>query len=141
MIFSEGPMADERKLNGSPSINQEHYYYYHNTVGNLRHREIACSASGSNFKSCVWMAVLCDSSHHPQDSLLAQFTLRVYKAGIKPHSFHFLSPMLHHFCYIKHQNIYISSCIHLIADSVWWGASVTERWCAWKFRILCDLCP
>ena len=24
MIFSEGPMADERKLNGSPSINKEY---------------------------------------------------------------------------------------------------------------------
>ena len=28
-FFSEGPMADERKLNGSPSINKEYYYYYY----------------------------------------------------------------------------------------------------------------
>ena len=28
-FFSEGPMADERKLNGSLSINKEYYYYYY----------------------------------------------------------------------------------------------------------------
>ena len=27
--FSQGPMADEQKLNGSPSINKEYYYYYY----------------------------------------------------------------------------------------------------------------
>ena len=27
--FSEGPMADERKLNGSPSLNGEYFYYYY----------------------------------------------------------------------------------------------------------------
>ena len=26
MDFEEGPMADERKLNGSPSINKDYYY-------------------------------------------------------------------------------------------------------------------
>ena len=40
-------------------------------VGNLRDREVACSASGSNFESCVLRAV---SSHHPQEVLLAQFS-------------------------------------------------------------------
>ena len=29
MDFLDGPMADERKLNGSPSINKDYYYYYH----------------------------------------------------------------------------------------------------------------
>ena len=33
-FFLEGPMADERKLNGSPSINKEYYYYYYK---GLRH--------------------------------------------------------------------------------------------------------
>ena len=63
-------------------------------VGSLRDREVACSASdrqGSNFESCVWRTVSSQSSHHPQDVLLAQFSLYVHKGGLKPDSFHFLS--------------------------------------------------
>ena len=62
-------------------------------VGSLRDREVACSASdrqGSNFESCVWRTVLSQSSHHPQEVLLAQFSLYVHKRGLKPDSFHFL---------------------------------------------------
>ena len=47
-------------------------------VGSLRDREVACSASdrqGSNFESCVWRTVSSQSSHHPQEVLLAQFSL------------------------------------------------------------------
>ena len=29
-------MADERKLNGSPSINKEYYYYYYNIFAKLK---------------------------------------------------------------------------------------------------------
>ena len=72
-------------------------------VGSLRDREVACSASdrqGSNFESCVWRTVSSQSSHHPQEVLLAQFSLYVHKGGLKPDSFHFIfvwcrSPMLH----------------------------------------------
>ena len=49
-------------------------------VGSLRDREVACSASdrqGSNFESCVWRTVSSQSSHHPQQVLLAQFSLDV----------------------------------------------------------------
>ena len=63
-------------------------------VGSLCDREVACSASdrqGSNFKSCVWRTVLSQSSHHPQEALLAQFSLYVHKGGLKPDSFHLLS--------------------------------------------------
>ena len=63
-------------------------------VGSLRDREVACSASdrqGSNFESCVWRTVSSQSSHHPQEVLLAQFSLYVHKGGIKPDSFHFIS--------------------------------------------------
>ena len=63
-------------------------------VGNLRDREVACSASdrqGSNFESCVWRTVSSQSSHHPQEVLLAQFSLYVHKGGLKPDSFHFIS--------------------------------------------------
>ena len=61
-------------------------------VGNLRDREVACSASdfqGLNFESCVWRAVPSHSSHHPQEVLLAQFSLYVHKSGLKPDSVHF----------------------------------------------------
>ena len=61
-------------------------------VGSLRDREVACSASdrqGSNFESCVWRTVSSQSSHHPQEVLLAQFSLYVHKGGLKPDSFHY----------------------------------------------------
>ena len=60
-------------------------------VGSLRDREVACSASdrqGSSFESCVWRTVSSQSSHHPQEALLAQFSLYVHKGGLKPDSFH-----------------------------------------------------
>ena len=63
------------------------------TVGSLRDREVACSASdrqGSSFESCVWRTVSSQSSHHPQEVLLAQFSLYVHKGGLKPDSFHFV---------------------------------------------------
>ena len=69
-------------------------------VGSLRDREVACSASdrqGSNFESCVWRTVSSQSSHHPQEILLAQFSLYVHKGGLKPDSFHFIS----HPTYVK----------------------------------------
>ena len=62
-------------------------------VGSLRDRELACSASdrqGSNFESCAWRTVSSQSSHHPQEVLLAQFSLYVHKGGLKPDSFHFI---------------------------------------------------
>ena len=62
-------------------------------VGSLRDREVAYSASdrqGSNFESCVCRTVSSQSSHHPQEVLLAQFSLYVHKGGLKPDSFHFL---------------------------------------------------
>ena len=62
-------------------------------VGSLRDREVACSASdrqGSNFESCVWRTVSSQSSHHPWDVLLAQFSLYVHKGGLKPDSFYFI---------------------------------------------------
>ena len=60
-------------------------------VGSIRDREVACSASdrqGSNFESCVWRTVSSQSYHHPQEVLLAQFSLYVHKSGLKPNSFH-----------------------------------------------------
>ena len=61
-------------------------------VGSLRDLEVACSASdrqGSNFEFCVWRAVSSQSSHHPQEVLLAQFSIYLHKGGLKPDSFHF----------------------------------------------------
>ena len=62
-------------------------------VGSLRDREVAYSASdrqGSNFESCVWRTVSSQSSHHPQEVLLAQFSLYVHNGGLKPDSFHLI---------------------------------------------------
>ena len=75
-------------------------------VGSLRDREVACSASdrqGSNFESCVWRTVSSQSSHHPQEVLLAQFSLYVHKGGLKPDSFHFISLI-----YKTYKNYYIN---------------------------------
>ena len=69
-------------------------------VGSLRDREVACSASdrqGSNFESCVWRTVSSQSSHHPQEVLLAQFSLYVHKGGLKPDSFHLYKRLLQQF--------------------------------------------
>ena len=63
-------------------------------VGSLRDREVACSASdrqGSNFEFCVWRTVSSHSSHHPQEVILAQFSLYVHKGGLKPDYFLFPS--------------------------------------------------
>ena len=60
--------------------------------GSLCDREVACWASdqqGLNFESCVWRTVSSHSSHHPQEVLLAQFSLYVHKGCLKPDSFHF----------------------------------------------------
>ena len=59
-------------------------------VGSLRDREVAYSASdrqGSNLESCVWRTVSSQSSHHPQEVLLAHFSLYVHNGGLKPDSF------------------------------------------------------
>ena len=61
-------------------------------VGSLRDLEVARSTSdrqGSNFEYCVWRTVSSQSSHHPQEVLLAQFSLYVHKGGLKPDSFYF----------------------------------------------------
>ena len=81
-------------------------------VGSLRDREVACSASdrqGSNFESCVWRTVSSQSSHHPQEVLLAQFSLYVHKGGLKPDLFHCKTALLimkfrniQRSCYFKH---------------------------------------
>ena len=63
-------------------------------VGSFRDREVACLGSdlqGSNFESCVWRTVSSESSHHPQEVLLVQFSLYVHKGGLKPDSFHYYS--------------------------------------------------
>ena len=62
-------------------------------MGSLRDREVASSTSdrqGSNFESCVWRAVSSHLSHHPQEVLLAQFSLYVHRSGIEPDLFHLI---------------------------------------------------
>ena len=53
-----------------------------NVVWSHNDREVACSASdrqGPNFKSYIWRAVSSHSSLHPQEFLLAHFSLYVHK--------------------------------------------------------------
>ena len=50
----------------------------------------ASDRQGANFESCVWRTVPSHSSHHPQEVLLAQFSLYVHKGGLKPDSFYFI---------------------------------------------------
>ena len=81
-------------------------------VGSLRDREVACSASdrqGSNFESCVWRTVSSQSSHHPQEVLLAQFSLYVHKGGLKPDSFHFYldAEFKNQFCLLLQSTFYL----------------------------------
>ena len=79
-------------------------------VGSLRDREVACSASdrqGSNFESCVWRTVSSQSSHHPQEVLLAQFSLYVHKGGLKPDSFHFIVQKDHTFTPARNVQVFI----------------------------------
>ena len=60
---------------------------------NPSYKLIRCSASdrqGSNFEPCVWRTVSSQSSHHPQEVLLAQLSLYVHKGGLNPDSFHFI---------------------------------------------------
>ena len=55
-------------------------------VGSLRDRQVACSTSdllGLHFESCGWRSVW---SHHPQEVLIAQFSLHMHKSGLKPFS-------------------------------------------------------
>ena len=81
-------------------------------VGSFRDREVACSSSdrqGSNLESCVWRTVSSQSSHHPQEVLLAQFDLYVHKGGLKPDSFHFISTRLT--CMTKYNSNQLSSSI------------------------------
>ena len=86
-------------------------------VGSIRDREVACSASdrqGSNFKSCVWRTVSSQSSHHPQDVLLAQFSLYVHKGGLKPDSFHFISFGLYCPELVAHFELTLGKADHLV---------------------------
>ena len=84
-------------------------------VGSLRDREVACSASdrqGSNFESCVWRTVSSQSSHHPQEVLLAQFSLYVHKGGLKPDSFHFIFKM---HPLLKPHNLFYSNGVAILS--------------------------
>ena len=109
-------------------------------VGSLRDRDVACSASdrqGSNFESCVWRTVSSQSSHHPQEVLLAQFSLYVHKGGLKPDSFHLIS--MFYLCYVDVLFLSfwsIPSCSSLFIQDfmyhyVW---SMSGQWCTCRVK-------
>ena len=95
-FFSSTPTSTFCAVRNKNNLSLAIYFYYlrQQIVGSLRDREVACSASdrqGSNFGSCVWRTVSSHLSHHPQEVLLAQFSLYVHKGGLKPDSFNLIS--------------------------------------------------
>ena len=79
-------------------------------VGSLRDREV--DRQGSNFEFCVWRTVSSQSSHHPQEVLLAQFSLYMHKGGLKPDSFHLVSHLFHLLNNVV--KAYYPLCIHYL---------------------------
>ena len=59
---------------------------------------------------CDWRTVSSHSSHHPQEVLLAQFSLYVHKGGLKPDLFHFYIISLYIFKILI--NVASHSCIN-----------------------------
>ena len=99
-------------------------------VGSLRDREVACSASdrqGSNFESCVWRTVSSHSSHHPQEVLLAQFSLYVHKGGLKPDSFHFILQLTRVASGLTHPRT-LSEMTQYYTKSVDIGSALGHHW-------------
>ena len=111
-------------------------------VGSLRDREVACSASdrqGANFESCVWRTVSSQSSHHPQEVLLAQFSLYVHKSGLKPDLFHFIFVSCLYRAYnhvlsqqTRHIVTMMVKCWICVAEG---GPTLSQHW----FNVLCLL--
>ena len=100
-------------------------------VGSLRDREVAYSASdrqGLNFESCVWRTVSSQSSHHPQEVLLAQFSLYVHKGGLKPDSFHFISFTSSYFSWMMlFAALWWCSLTFDEEETLWMQTSVTQH--------------
>ena len=95
-----------------------HPHVKRNIMGSLRDREVACSAldrQGSNFESSVCRTVSTHSSHHPQEVLLAQFSLYVHKGGLKSDSFHFRTTCISRRCEVGVKWIYSTDhCVTVI---------------------------
>ena len=125
-------------------------------VGSLRDREVACSASdrqGSNFESCVWRTVSSQSSHHPQEVLLVQFSLYVHNGGLKPDSFHFCliaGPALYPVppAYSAREACFVAFCIfityeyiHLGLYKIKWLHDINNRPAApnWFHKLRADM--
>ena len=62
-------------------------------LGGLKETKNVSSPSTCESQYC---GVPSQSSHHPQEVLLAQISLYVHKGGLKPDSFHFISESVYH---------------------------------------------
>ena len=112
--------------------------YWFNIAGNLGDREVACSASDrrdSNFESCAWRAVSCHSSHHPQEVLLAQFSLYIHKRDLKPHSCHFILKLpdnvILRLCTVVQSSYYLMGLI-VVSES---AECLNDKWHNWLLFI------
>ena len=89
LVLHEHPISLNSSVGAGALSVLPHPFVKLSIVGSLCDRELACSASdlqGLNFES--WMAVSFHLSHHPEEVLLAQFSLYVLKSGLKPDSFY-----------------------------------------------------
>ena len=66
--------------------------------------------TGLEFQSCVWREVSSHSSRHPQEVLLAHFSLYVHKGGLKPYSLIYS----HHCVYALRAQYHCESFSHLM---------------------------
>ena len=104
-------------------------------VGSLRDREAACLASciqGLNFESCIWRAVPSHSPHHPQEVILAQFSLYVYKSGLKPNFFHFIFFSLR--TRSVWTNVDLLICIHIEIWDEWNESGFRPPLCTYRLN-------
>ena len=118
-FLGRGPRVVRGSVPGLGGLKETKMFLPHPRVkvsimGSLRDRKVACSASdrqGANFESCVRRTVSSQSSHHPQEVLLAQFSLYVHKGGLKPDSFHFFIIINH---YSAKMFLYMDLNIHTL---------------------------
>ena len=77
---------------------------FHSAYFPVNRKHLYNNYVGSSSTSKSVFAELWQSSHHPQEVLLAQFSLYVHKSGLKPDSFHF------HFRLSRRHGLFLFKC-------------------------------
>ena len=98
-------------------------------VERLCDRAVVCSfRNGSNFDLCVWRAVSSDTSHYPQNDLLAKFSLYLHKRS------QLVNGRAIRFQRMCSKLFKIQGCavLHHVCHNEWWKAQCR---CSWKHDI------